>query len=83
MVYLGIRTITVCEIKHHDGEYELTSADLEAMRTKKAELRKYLQRKRVADRNLLIAYITLSGIKRNRYYNEMQPEVVCLEDLVW
>jgi len=76
------RTITLCEIKCQEGEYEITKADRDAIRTRKAALRAYLQAKRIGARNMLVAFITPAGVKRNSHFNELQPAVVCLPDLL-
>lgn len=76
------RTITLCEIKHTDGEYTITKADRDAIRSRKAALRAYLSKRRVADRNIVVAFITPYGLKRNRHFDELHPSVVCLQDIV-
>jgi len=75
------RTITLCEIKYQDSEYEITKADRDAIRKRKAALRTYLRTRRIPDRNMLAAFIAPFGVKRNRHFNELEPDVVCLEDL--
>ena len=75
------RTITLCEIKYQDGVYEITKADRDAIATRKAALRAYLRTRRIPDRNMLVAFIAPSGVKRNRHFNELQPDIVRLEDL--
>ncbi len=76
------RTITLCEIKYRDSEYEITKADCDAVKRRVAALRDYLRTNRVADRNMAVAFITPFGVKRNKHFNELQPAVVHLEDLV-
>ena len=78
----GDKTITMCEIKHYHSEYELNKKDIENIKNKKKELKKYLLSKQITRRNILIAFISLHGMKRNRYFNELQPEVVVLGDLI-
>lgn len=75
------KTITICEIKHCRSELELTSKDMASIALKKEELTKFLAAKRVTRKNILVAYITLHGVKRNKYFNELQPEIVKIGDL--
>jgi hypothetical protein len=75
------KTISLCEIKHYASEYEITRNQFESMKTRRDELLKHLARKRKPARNVLFAYITMHGLNRNSYFNELQPTVVTLEDL--
>ena len=75
------KTITLCEIKYQEGEYEITKADRDAIGQRKVALRAYLRSRRIPDRNMVVAFIAPSGVKRNRHFNELQPDVLRLEDL--
>lgn len=76
------KTITICEIKHYQSIYEITKSDLEGIKNKKNELIKYLSTKRVTRKNILVAFITLFGIKQNKYTTELSPEVITLKDFI-
>ena len=76
------RTITLCEIKYTDGEYTITKADRDAIRSRKAAIRAYLRTQRVADRSIVVAFITPYGLTRNGHFNELHPDVVRLQDIV-
>lgn len=69
------------ESRQRSNELELTSKDMAAITLKKEELTKFLVAKRVTRKNILVAYITLHGVKRNKYFNELQPEIVKIGDL--
>ena len=74
------KTITLCEIKYHQGEYKITQKDLQSMRNKKEDLRNFLTAKKTY-RNMNVAFITVYGVQKNSCFNELQPEVVVLNDL--
>lgn len=75
------KTITICEIKHHQGRYELTKADIASMKRKRDALLQYIAVKRKPVKNINYAFITLHGLKRNQYFHELEPAQVVLEDL--
>lgn len=74
----GDRTLTICEAKSCDGEYEPVEKDVKRFRARKAALQRLLQTKRKPEQFINYCFITRNGIKRNRHFNEMNPLVVDL-----
>jgi PP-loop superfamily ATP-utilizing enzyme len=75
------KTITLCEIKYHQSEYAIVKNDPQSISNKKEELRKFLTTKRTY-RNMNVAFITVYGIQKNSCFDELQPVVVVLDDLI-
>ena len=73
--------ISICEIKHSESEYELTKADVNSLMRKKEDLRRYLALKKKTQKDIHIVYVTTNGVYLNKYFHQLQPSVVKLDDL--
>jgi hypothetical protein len=67
------RAITICEAKSYDGEYEPTEKDVACFRARKKAIQELLKTKRKPEHFINYCFIVRNGIKRNRYFNEMNP----------
>jgi AAA+ ATPase superfamily predicted ATPase len=74
----GDRTLTICEAKSCDGEYEPVEKDVARFRARKRALQQLLKIKRKSEEFINYCFITRNGVKRNRYFNEINPLVVDL-----
>jgi hypothetical protein len=74
----GDRTITICEAKSCDGEYEPTEKDVARFHARRKAIQDLLKTKRKPHQYINYCFITRNGIKRNRYFNEINPLVVDL-----
>jgi len=75
------KTISICEIKYCEGEYKLTKSDINSLIKKKEDLRQYLTMKKKTQKNFIICYITTNALHKNKYFNQIQPSVIKLNDL--
>jgi hypothetical protein len=78
----GDRTLTICEAKSCDGEYEPTEKDLARYRARRQALQALLKAKRRPEQFINYCFITRNGVRRNRYFNEINPLVVNMADLL-
>jgi hypothetical protein len=74
----GDRTITLCEAKSCDQEYEPTEQDVTRFRARKAAIQALLQRKSTPEQYVNHCFITRNRVKRNRYFNEINSLAVDL-----
>ncbi|MBT4090795.1 MAG: ATP-binding protein [Deltaproteobacteria bacterium] len=73
--------ISICEMKYCEGEYELSKSDINDLVIKKEDLRRYLTSKKKARKDIHICYVTPNGVNPNKYFHQLQPSMVTLEDL--
>ncbi len=73
--------LSVCELKYSESAYELTKSDINVMAKKKEDLKRYLETKRKTQKDIHICYVTTNGVHPNKYFHQLQPSVVKLEDL--
>ena len=73
--------ISIGEIKYSESEYALSKADLNSLMKKKADLRRYLALKKKTQKDIHLFYITANGVYSNKYFRQLQPTVVKLDDL--
>ena len=73
--------ISICEMKFSETEYELTKNDMNSLIKKKEDLRQYLKTKKKAQKDIHICYVTTNGISLNKYFHQLQPSIIKLEDL--
>ncbi len=66
---------------YSDIEYEISKADLSSLMKKKEDLRRYLEFKKKAQKDIHLFYITTNGVNSNKYFHQLQPTVLKLEDL--
>jgi len=78
----GDQTLTICEAKSCDGEYEPTDKDVARFRARKVALQRLFKTKRKSAQFINYCFITRNGIKRNRYFNEINPLVVDLSRIL-
>jgi uncharacterized protein len=74
----GDRTITICEAKSHDREYEPTADDVDRVRSRINTIQDHLKARRKAEHFINYCFIVRNGIKRNRYFNAINPLVADL-----
>lgn len=74
----GDRTLTICEAKSCDGEYEPSEKDVGCFRIRKRALQQLLKTKRKPEQFINYCFITRNGVRRNRHFNEINPLVVDL-----
>lgn len=78
----GDRTITLCEAKSYDSQYAPTEKDVKRFRARREAIRDLLKSKRKPEQFINYCYIVRNGIKRNRYFHEINPEVVDLSHIL-
>jgi AAA+ ATPase superfamily predicted ATPase len=76
------RTITLCEAKSYDGEYEPTEKDVVCFHARKKAIQELLKTKRRPEHFINYCFIVRNGIKRNRYFNEINPLVADISHVV-
>ena len=76
------RAITICEAKSYDGEYEPTEKDVACFRARKKAIQDLLKTKRKPEHFINYCFIVRNGIKRNRYFNEINPLVADISRVV-
>jgi predicted AAA+ superfamily ATPase len=69
----GDRTITLCEAKSSDVEYEPTEKDVLRFQARKRSIQELLKTKRKPEYFINYCFITRNSIKRNRYFNQINP----------
>ena len=74
--------ISVGEINYSESEYELSKADLNSVMKKKEDLRRYLKLKRKSQKDLHLFYVSTNGVHPNKFFHQLQPTVVILDDLL-
>lgn len=75
------RVISICEMKYGESEYELTKSDISSLMRKKNDLRLYLKTKKKAEKDIHVCYVTTHGLHSNKYFHQLQPSVLRLNDL--
>lgn len=70
------RTIDICEIKYAETPYEIDKAEHERLLARKAALQASIP----VRRRYRLVMITFAGLKHNKYWNDIQSELV-LDDL--
>ncbi len=73
--------LSICEMKYSESEYELTKSDINDLMRKKEDLRRYLSLKKKTQKDIHICYITTNGVCLNKYFHQLHPSVVKLEDM--
>jgi len=73
--------ISICEMKYSESEYELTKTDIDDLARKKEDLRRYLAAKKKTQKDIHICYVTSSGLQTNKYFHQLQPSVITLDEL--
>lgn len=73
--------ISIGEIKYSESEYELSKADLNSLMKKKEDLRRYLEIKKKTQKDIHLFYVTTNGVYSNKYFHQLQPTVLKLDDL--
>jgi hypothetical protein len=76
------RTITLCEAKSYDGEYEPTEQDVACFRARRKVIQELLKTKRRPEHFINYCFIVRNGIKRNRYFNEINPLVADISQVI-
>jgi hypothetical protein len=74
--------ISIGEIKYSESEYELSKADLNSLMRKKEDLRRYLALKKKTQKDIHVFYVTTNGVYSNKYFHQLQPTVVKLDNLI-
>lgn len=72
----GDRTITICEAKSCDQEYEPTKRDVATFQVRRKAIQDLLKAKHGPEHCINCCYIVRNGIKRNQYFREINPLVV-------
>lgn len=76
------RTITICEAKSHDREYEPTADDVDRARSRTNAIRDCLKAKRKPEHFINHCFIVRNGIRRNQYFNAINPVVADLSTVL-
>jgi uncharacterized protein len=75
-------TLTICEAKSCNREYEPTRGDVKCFHARKKAIQSLLKAKRKPQRFVNYCFIVRNGLKRNRYTAEINPVVVDFSTLV-
>lgn len=70
------RTITICEAKSCDGAYEPTEYDVASFRVRRKAIQDLLKARRKPEQFINYCFIVRNGVRRNKYFNEINPLVV-------
>jgi len=70
------RTVTICEAKSSDREYEPTADDVACFHARRKAIQEVLKVKRMREHFINYCFIVRNGIRRNRYFNDINPLVV-------
>ena len=70
------KTIDVCEIKYAETPYEIDKAEHKRLLARKAALQASIPLRR----RIRLVMVTFAGLKHNKYWNDIQAELV-LDDL--
>lgn len=76
------RTITICEAKSYDSEYEPTENDVALFQSRRKAVQGLLKARRKPEHFINYCFIVRNGIRRNRYFNEINPLVVDLSRIL-
>lgn len=76
------KTITICEAKSSAGPYEPTADDVDRFRARRQAIQDLLKTKRKPHQYINYCFIVRNGIKRNRYFNEINPVVADLSHVL-
>ena len=72
------RTVTICKAKSYDAEYEPTADDVADFHARRKAIQDLLKAKRRPEHFINYCFIVRNGIKRNRHFNQIGPQVVDL-----
>lgn len=78
----GDQTITLCEAKSYDSQYEPTEKDVTRFRIRRQAIEELLKTKRRPPQFINYCFVVRNGIKRNRYFNEINAEVADLSQFL-
>jgi len=76
------RTITICEAKSSAGPYEPTAADVDKVRLRTQAIEDLLKTKRKTHQYINYCFVVRNGVKRNRYFNQINPVVADLSHVL-
>jgi hypothetical protein len=70
--------LTICEAKSCDGEYEPTEKDVACFQARRKAIEELLESKRRPRQFINYCFVVRNGIRRNRFFNEINPVVADL-----
>lgn len=76
------KTITICEAKSCAGPYEPTAEDVHKFKLRRQAIQDLLETKRKPHQYINCCFVVRNGIKRNRYFNEINPVVADISSVL-